>query len=336
MPEPVGSDMHIDTFLSNISIGYMNAPGAYVADQVFPVVPTAKQSDKYAKYNKHDWFRDDAQQRAPLTESSGGGFKLDDPGTFFCNETAFHKDYADEDIDNADEVFAVDDDCTAYVTEKLRLSRERKWASNFFATGKWTTDLEGMTDTPESGEFLVFDDSSSDPVGVISNAKITMQLLTGVKPNTLVVSDRVHSALKQHSDVIDRYKYTQAGIMTEALLAKVFEIDRYFISSAVYSSSPQGSETIAYALDQYGMLLLYVNPRPSKRTPSAGYTFRWSRPISRGVSGDRLESTIRKFRLTKERGTRIEGGVYEDMKLVAADCGVFFNNAVANGRTITS
>ena len=56
----------------------------------------------------------------------------------------------------------------------------------------------------------------------------------------------------------------------------------------------------------------------------------------RGVSGDRLETTIRKIPLKLKRGTRIEGGVYEDIKLVAADCGVFFNNAALFGETVTS
>ena len=74
MPEPTGSDLHIDTFLSNLSIGFLNAPSAYIADLVFPVVPTNKQSDKYAIYNKYDWFRDEARKRAPLTEGSGGGW----------------------------------------------------------------------------------------------------------------------------------------------------------------------------------------------------------------------------------------------------------------------
>ena len=150
MPEPTGSDLHIDTFLSNLSIGYLNAPGAFVADRVFPVVHTNKQSDKYAIYNKYDWFRDEAKKRSPLTESAGGGWGLETPGTFFCDEYAYHSDIADEDVDNADEVCNLEDDATAYVTEKLRISRERRWAAKYFATSIWAKDLEGQTDTPST------------------------------------------------------------------------------------------------------------------------------------------------------------------------------------------
>ena len=336
MPEPTGSDLHIDTLLSNLSVGYLNAPSAYIADRVFPVVLTDKQSDKYAIYNKYDWFRDEAKIRAPLAESAGGGFALETPGTFFCDEWAYHSDFADEDVDNADEVFNIEEDKTAYVIEKLRIGRERRWAAKYFATGIWDKDLEGQTDTPGTDEFLVWDDASSTPIEDVEDAKAIVKGVTGLMPNTLVVAERVHQCLKNHLDIVDRFKYTQAGIITEQLLAHVFGVDRYMVAGAVYAESPKGTETMGYALTQYDSLLVYSAPRPNKRHPSGGYTFRWRRPISRGVSGDRLEATIRKFRLEKQRGTRIEGGVYEDQKLVAAECGVYFHNAIASGRTITS
>jgi len=86
MPQPTGRDLHIDRLLSNLSIAYLNEPSAYVADRIFPVVPVDKQSDKYAIYRKGDWFRDEAEKRAPLTESAGGGYELETPGTFFADE----------------------------------------------------------------------------------------------------------------------------------------------------------------------------------------------------------------------------------------------------------
>jgi len=86
MPQPTGSDLHIDTYLSNISVAYMNEPGAYIADQVFPSVSVNKQSDLYPIYEKDYWFRDEAQKRAPLTEGEGGGYEFENPGTYYCHE----------------------------------------------------------------------------------------------------------------------------------------------------------------------------------------------------------------------------------------------------------
>ena len=334
MPEPTGSDLHIDTFLSNLSVGYMNAKSAYIADSAFPVVPTNKQSDKYAIYNKYDWFRDEAQMRAPLTQTAGGGYGLETPGTFYCDEWGIHKDIADEDVDNADEVFQLEEEATEWTTDKVRMRRERRWADAYFNTGVWSSEKQGVTSGASTNEFLVWDDSTSDPITEIETAKSDVLKLTGLKPNTLVVSHRVDAVLRNHDDIVDRYKYTQAGIITEDLLARVFKLDRYLVAEAVYALSPEGTETMDYILNQYDALLVYAAPRPSKRRPSGGYTFRWNRPIWNGATGERLESTVRKFYLKEIRGTRVECSAYEDVKLVAADCGVYFDDAVAEGRTI--
>jgi hypothetical protein len=341
MPQPTGRDLHVDKLLSDLSVAYLNEPSAYIADRVFPVVHVNKQTDKYAIYRKGDWFRDEAKKRAPLTESAGGGFALSDPGTFVCDEWSFHKDIADEDNDNADEVFNNEDDATQFVIEKLRLRRERLWASHFFGTGIWDKDLKGQTDTPATDEFKCWDESGSTPISDIESAKAIIQGAIGMMPNTLVVASRVHQVLKNHSDIVDRFKYTQAGIITEELLARVFEVQRYLVGSALYATNQENTteatnDDLSFILNQYDALLVYSAPRPSRKRPSGGYTFRWRRPSMNGVSGDRLESTIRKFRMDPIGGTRIEGSVYEDLKLVGTACGCYFQNAIANGRTLES
>lgn len=336
MPEPTGSDLHIDALLSNLSIAYMNEVSDYIADIVFPVVMSPKQSDKYANYNKYDWFRDEARLRAPLTESAGGGWELLEPGTFYCDDWSFHTMYSDDDQGNADDVFDLDDDATQFVTEKIRLSRERRWSTTYFGVGIWGKDLQGQTAAPTTDEFLCWDESGSTPIEDIEGAKSLVKGTTGIRPNTLVVADRTHQVLKNHSDVIDRYKYTQAGIITEALLARVFGIDRYLIGSAIYAEKPEDAESLKYILNEYGALLVYANPRPAKRRPSGGYTFRWNRPRWAGKTGERLAATIRKWHDKDKRGTKVEGSAYEDIQLIASDCGVYFSNAIADGRTITS
>jgi len=334
MPEPTGSDLHIDSFLSHMSIAYMNEVRNYVADRVFPVVTSPKQSDKYAIYNKYDWFRDEAKQRAPLTDGAGGSYGLETPGTYFCNEWSIFKDIADEDIANADDIFDLDEESTDWVVEMLRISRERRWGTTYFATEIWAKDLEGQSDAPSTDEFYVWDDTTnSTPIEDVESAKLIVKVATGLAPNTLVVAERVFAVLKNHPDVLDRYKYTQRGIITEELLAQVFGIDKFFVARAVYAESPKGSETMAFALDQYGSLLVYVAPRPTKRRPSGGYIFRWDRPQFGGAEGERLQTTVRKFDLGSKGGVRIRASVYEDIKLIANDCGVFFNNCIAAGRT---
>ena len=76
MAQPTANDVHIDAILTNISVAYIQDQNAFVASKVFPTIPVEKQSDKYFVYTKGDWFRDEAQLRAPATESAGSGYNL--------------------------------------------------------------------------------------------------------------------------------------------------------------------------------------------------------------------------------------------------------------------
>lgn len=341
MPQPTSRDLHVDSLLSNLSIGYANEPSDYVAAKVFPVLRVDKQSDLIAKYNKGDWFRDEAKKRGRLTESAGGGFRLDDPITFFCHEYAFHQDLDEDDIANADSVYDLEDDATQFTTSKIDICRERIFGANYFKTGVWGQDLKGQTDTPGANEFKCWDLANSTPLEDITTAKKIIKKKTGLssKQLTLIVAEGVHMKLKLHADIKDIFKYTQAAIITEQLLARALEVREYLIAGALYAPNKPGNaeqDTLEYALNQYGALLLYCAPTPSKRRPSGGYTIRWRRPRMNGIAGDRLEATVRRFELPLIGGRRIESSMYENMVLTGADCGVFFENAIADGRSITS
>jgi hypothetical protein len=324
MPQPTGSDLHIDTYLSNVGVAYMNEPGAYIADRVFPVVPVDKQSDLYPVYAKDFWFRDEAQKRAPLTEGEGGGYELEDPGTYYCHEWSWFVDTPEEDLWNADDVFNLEDDALSYTVEKLRLKRERLWAENYFAAGVWGTEVVGGPD------FVQWDDDDANPIVDVGDWKEQILRQTGIKANTLVVPYNIHQFVKNNAEVLDRFKYTQAGIITEQILARVFEVENYLVGYAVHAPHAEGAEgDLEYILNDESVLLVYAPPRPSRRRPSGGYTFRWNRPSYRGQAGSRLAMTVRKYDLGRKRGQRIQGSIYEDLKLVASDVGLFATCVVA-------
>lgn len=324
MPQPTGTDLHIDQYLSNLSIAYMNELSSYIADRVFPVVYVNKQSDKYPIYEKDYWFMDEAQKRAVLTESAGGGYELATPGTYYCDEIGYHKDIPDQDIWNADDVFDLEDEAVEFIIEKFRIRRERDWASTYFATGVWGTDWTGGVN------FDAWDGASATPIADVELAKRTIKQSIGIVPNCLVVSEKVHSTLINDSSVLDRYKYTQAGVITEDLLAKVFQVKKYVVAGAIYAANKEGdTEDMDYIVNETDALLVFAQERPAKRRPSGGYTFRWRRPMIGGREGDRLDATIKRFRMEHLEATRIEGGMFEDIKLVAADCGLYFSGTIS-------
>lgn len=321
---PTAGDVHVDAVLTNISEAWVQDTGNFIADQVFPMVPVAKQSDLYYKYDQNDFWRDEAQLRAPSTESAGGGYRLS-TDSYFCHIWAFHKDVDDPTRANADSPLSPDRDATSFVTTKLMMRRERLFVNSFFQSGVWGQDLTGSAAAPGAGEFLQWDQASSDPVGDVDAERNRVASQTGFMPNVLVVSPYVHSAIRNNADVRDRFKYTQGGVVSEDMLAALFEVDRYVVARSAYASNAAGA-TEAYDFN-FGKsaLLVYAAPSPALMQPTGGYTFVWSGLLGANAFGGRIKN----FRMEHLEADRIEGEMAIDAKLTAASLGVFFENAVA-------
>lgn len=316
MAQPTSSDVHVDAILTNISVAYIQEQAAYVANKIFPTIPVEKQSDKYFIYTKGDWFRDEAQLRAPATESAGSGYTLS-TATYSADVYAFHKDVDDQVRANADAPLNPDRDATTFVTQRMLLRQEIQWANDFFKTGVWANDV-----TPSN---LWNDYTASDPIGDVETGKATMLNNTGYLPNTLVMGYDVFRQLRNHPDIVDRVKYTSAENVTEDILARFFGVDRILVARAIKNSGKEGASNSFASIYGKNAALYYVAPTPGLLTPSAGYTFAW-----RGVSdGMGANIGITRFRMPELRADRIEAQMAWDNKVIASDLGYFFSACVA-------
>ncbi len=326
MPQPTQSQVHVDAILTNISVAYMQRAENFIADKVFPVVPVDKQSDKYFKYTKNDWLRDEAQVRADGTESVGSGYNIT-TDTYYTDVWAIHKDVGDQTRANADAPINVDREAAEFVTHRLLLRRELQFVSDFMTGGVWGSTASGVSSaSPSTGEFTQWSDyTNSDPIEDIEAGKQEILSVTGMEANTLVLGYEVFRQLKNHPDLVDRIKYTSSQTITEDMLARMFDIDRVLVSKAIKATNAEGaSEAYSFATGK-SALLAHVAPNPGLLTLSAGYTFQWT-----GVSQG-LGSTIgtSSFRLESLKATRIESEIAFDNKVVGADLGYFWQTAVA-------
>lgn len=326
MPSPSQSDLHVNVPLTNVSIAYMQSSDAYIADKVFPKVPVKKQSDLYWKYSKSDWRRTDVERRAPSTESKGVGWNMD-TDQYFAHVYAVHKDIDDQIRANADSNFNMDRDATEFITNQLLLKRDIDWNASYFTSGVWDRDLTGGTD------FTKWSDAGSDPIGDVAEWILEFRRATGFAPNKMVLGAEVMKALKQHPDIIDRIKYTQKGIVTEDLIATLFNVSQLFTSYATVATGPQiddartqdAAAKFNFISNAKSVLLAYAPAGPSLMTPSAGYTFTWG-----GYLGGNSEGIkIKRFRMEPIASDRVEAEMTYDMKVVSKDLGNFAKDVVA-------
>lgn len=321
---PTPGDVHVNRLLTNVSIAFTQDANDFVASAVFPNVPVDNQGNLYQTYSRDDWWRVEVQERAPATETAGGGWRV---GTdnYFARVYGVHKDVDDQTVANQDPGINMDRDATEWVTLQLMLKKEILFFNKFFTTGVWTTDLTGVTGTPSGAQFKRWDAAGSTPIEDI-RARITlMKQATGMKPNVLVLGPFVFDALLNNAELIARIQYTQRGVLNEELIASLLGIDRVVVGSGVVNNQPEGTAGVGSFIAGKSALLAYAAPRPSLLAPSGGYTFSWTGYLGAGAAGNR----IKKYRMENIASDRVEGEMAFDLKLVSADLGVFWSAAVS-------
>lgn len=314
---PSGADQHINTYLSAVSVAYVQESNKFVSRQAFPVVPVAKQSGKVATYDRGDFLRDEAKQRAAGAESAGGGYRTSSE-TFSCDVWAYHKDVADQDRALVDDPFSMDRDAAVYLAQKALIKEEVQWATDFFTTGIWTGSTTG-TDLVAGTDFTAWDDVAGTPIENVSDEAAEIESNTGVLPNMLVVNRRGWMALKNHPDVVDRVKHTSAESITTDLVARLMGLDRVLVAAGVRNTAGEGlTATADYIIGNHA-LLVYSAPNPGLYTPSGGYTF-----VYDALGGDGLTVSTYRADLLKSDRHEIEWAF--DHKVLAPVTGVFFQN----------
>lgn len=321
MPQPTPSDVHVNMPLTSISVAWQQDQNEFVADQVFPSVPVQHQGNRYYVYDRDNWFRAQAEKRAPSTESAGSGFTLDNTPTYFADVYAFHKDVDDQVRANQDQVIDMDRDATEFVSRDLLLKKELTWAAKYFTTGVWTGSTTGTDVTPAT----LWDAGGSTPIEDMRAQLLSTKRRTGFRANAIVMGEEVWNVIQDHPDFLERIKYTQTAIISTGLLAAVLGVDKVLVAGGVQNISIEGAAEDMQFIFGKSMLIVYAAPRAGLLTPTGGYTFAWVGLFGAGALGTR----ILRFRMEPLKSDRVEGEMAYDQKVVAPEMGAFLNGVIS-------
>lgn len=328
MPSP--SAVHIDYALTNFSLAYMQDQNNFVADKVFPVVPVDKQTNKYFTYPKDTFLRAGGAKTPFGTEAPQTGFTLSND-SYSADVWRWGTKITPDVRANADAALSnIDQQASQVVMQGLLIQREVQWATKYFTTSVWGTDKTGGTD------FVQWDDQAgSDPISDVANAKATILENTGQEANTFTVSYHVHKALKQHPMILERIKYgggpANPAMVTEQMLAALFEVERYQVAKAVQATNAEGQTVSTSFVLGKNALLTHSARSPGLMTPSAGYSFVWSNLTGLNNMGVATYRTPMPWLGQSANGVTelIEAQFAFDMKATGTDLGYFFSAAVA-------
>ena len=324
MSQPTPGDVHVNGPLSQISIAYMQNASNFVADQVFPNIPVAKQSDVFYEYDRSFFNRDEMEVRAPGTETKGIGYAVSTT-PYFAPVYGIHHDIPDQVRANADSAIGPDRDATNLVSMQALLRRERQWANTFFQPATWATDVASGLAWEAAGT----------PIEDIRLGKRTILLATGFEPNILVLGREAADILLDNATVVDRVIYgTQqganggSGVSTVGIpeLAALLQLDRILVMNSIENTAEEGAaESNAMIATTLDALLCYAAPSPGLMTPSAGYTFSWNGLLGSGALGSRIS----RFRQEAIKSDRVEIEMAFDHQIISTDLGYFFDDVTS-------
>lgn len=257
----------VDPILSTVAQGYKNAD--LVGSALFPYVPVTQRGGKIISFGKED-FALYSGARAPGANTKRIQFGYTS-GNFALDQHALEGVVPFEIMQEANTVPGIDLGRNAVfrVQNIINLRLEKAQADLATTAGNYAA---GNKNTALAGATLWSDATNSDPIGNIETAKDAVRSQIGRYPNTLIIGAQVLKALRVHSKVIDRTKYTGRDVPSVELLAALFGVDRVLVGGAVYS------DATGAMVDVWGKnaVLAYteVGGIADGGLPSYGYTYR--------------------------------------------------------------
>lgn len=325
---PTAGDVHVNRPLTNFSQKYLLSSAMFVALQAFPNIAVAKQSDLFYVFDRDDFLRDEAEERADGTESAGGGFDLSTE-PYFARVYAYHKDVTDRQRANQDDQIQLDQAASQFVTQKLLIRRERLFVTKFMGLGIWDNELAGVASGPSTGQFLKWSAAASDPVKDIRDAKRTIHATTGYRPNKMLIGRAAFDTLVDNDGILARViggaTTDIPAIALKNLLKALFELDEIYVLDGVANTSKKGAATQTVGLIGGDDALLYYAPDTATLgEPTAAAQFSWNGLLGNTDAGLR----IKRFRMEPIESDRIEGQMAFDYRLTGSALGFFFSAAV--------
>ncbi len=235
------------------------------------------------------------------------------------NKLHLAKAINDEDRDNQDPAVQLEMTSAEWLADQFMLDRENKMAADFFKTGVWGTSTT-LSSTDQWSDAV-----NSDPITDVDLGLQTVQKATGRRPNTLTIGQEVFDKLKIHPLLLDMYKYTGRGTLTQPLVAEALGIERLLIGAAVKNTANPAATFSGSYIWGKNALLTWTPAAAGLRVPSAGYTFVWT-----GLSGGGgFQTVITSVRDDMRDRDLIRGKTAWDQAAVGTDLGYIILNAVA-------
>ncbi len=260
----------VDPVLSALALGYSNAE--FIGHHLLPFVEVEKEGGKIPKFGK-DAFKIYKTERA--LRAASNQIVPDEPDDVTVVLTEHDLEFPIDYREDAEAAYPLQSYATYRVTEGIRIRHEKMVADLVQNPASYPA---GNKIALSGGD--VFTAATSDPEGVIDDARAAVRAKIAKEPNTMAIGYKTWRALKRHPKLRAILSDTRPRLVQLADLREIFEVDNIVVGRGVYASDAGATN------DLWGntLVLAYVPPgTPAQagdapvRTaydPSFGYTLR--------------------------------------------------------------
>ena len=265
--QPTGSSVHIDTFLTQVSQAYR--PQMLIADKILPVITVTKQSNKIALYGKEN-LRTIDDNYTPGKRAHLFDWTVTSADAYLTADYGLEGEIVWNDRDNADEPIRYEADTTENVTDSMLIQYESRVATKLLTTTNYSTSHV----VNASGNWT--DYKNSDPVYDLDTSRELIWNESTMEANTLILTRKLRNTLLRHPVLLEYYKYTKGGKLTDEILKELFHVDNLLVAGGMTYATKEGQSTDSWSniWNDAKVILCYVAPKPGIRQISFGYTYR--------------------------------------------------------------
>ena len=270
---PTVQAVHVDRFLSNMSLMYRN-PLA-VGLNMLPTVDVVNESDKYPIYDKSN-LRVEPAMRAVGAESREIDYDITSD-SYVAAARALKKLMPDRVTRNQDNPLSQERDTTIYLTDKLELIREVETAD--LLTNSATYSASHTLTLSGTSQWNDYD--NSDPNQDVEYIREQIQADSLKMMNSALIPWQVWLKLKYHPALLGRLSTASTRILTVPMLADLWELENIWIAASMKNTGiPGGTDTLSRVWGKH-VVFGYVEANPTLQSASLGKTFRTVRQVKR-------------------------------------------------------
>lgn len=262
----------LNPLLTGIATRYMAAL-PLVGSRIAPIFNTPLQSSQYYIYDPAN------QTDIPLDIRRGASAPFKRLTSKLSSDTFSSQDYGiEEPIDMMElrlyaSVFQADRSAMERAVRVVAINHEirvrnivRALAQTASPSVKWNA---------ASGTTILAD---------VQAAKNAIQASIGVDPNLMTIPRDVFNALRVAPEILERYKYTEGGLVTKAQLEALFEIE-IIVSNDNINTASEGQTATMGGIWSDEVVLSYSQPSADIKALNFMRTFNWTANEGSGPNG---------------------------------------------------